>query len=261
MVYPLLEPLLYSQAIYNYTSWMADSVLEVTGLTKRYGSFTAVDDIDFSVKRGEVVGLLGPNGAGKSSTIQMMLGLLTPSSGQIRYFGQDFKAKRLQILARINYLSAFNTLQGKITVDQNLRVFASAYGVDNSRAKIDELLDYFGVTHLKNEHYDDISSGQRTRVNLAKAFINDPELVLMDEPTASLDPDIVDKVLTMIESLKKERQLSIVYTSHNMHEVERICDRVILMSGGKIVREAATAELPNLHKLFLQIARAGDNEA
>ena len=232
-----------------------ENVLEIKSLMKRYGTFTAVDHISFSVKKGEIVGLLGPNGAGKSTTIQMLLGLLTPTSGKIHYFGLDFSANRLAILGRINYLSAFNTLQGKITVEQNLRVFADAYNVQQPTQKINELLEYFGVDHLKKERYDDISAGQRTRVNLVKAFLNDPELVLMDEPTASLDPDIVDKVLTMIENLKKQRQLAILFTSHNMQDVERICDRVIFLAHGKIVREAQTKDLPSLHKLFLQIAR------
>jgi ABC-2 type transport system ATP-binding protein len=232
-----------------------ETVLKVSSLAKQYGSFVAVDKIDFSIKRGEVVGLLGPNGAGKSTTIQMLLGLLTPTSGRISYFGLDFNSQRLEILSRINYLSAFNTLQGKITVEQNLRVFAAAYNVKQPIQKIGELLDYFGVSQLKKERYDDISAGQRTRVNLAKAFLNDPELVLMDEPTASLDPDIVDKVLGMIEHLKKERQLTILYTSHNMQDVERICDSVIFLAHGKIVRQAQTKDLTSLHKLFLQIAR------
>lgn len=237
-----------------------ETVLEVEGLVKRYGAFTAVDSIDFSARRGEVVGLLGPNGAGKSTTIQMLLGLLTPTAGRIRYFGHDFNRDRRAILERINYLSAFNTLQVKITVEQNLKVFAEAYQVARPQAKIDELLEYFGVASLKNECYDDISAGQRTRVNLVKAFLNDPELILMDEPTAALDPDIVDRVLSMIEDLKKTRKLTILYTSHNMQDVERICDRVIFLSHGRIVRQAAPKDLPSLHDLFLQIAR-GEPEA
>lgn len=236
---------------------MNQPVLEVKNLTKHFGPFTAVDAIDFHIGRGEIVGLLGPNGAGKSSTIQMLLGLLTPSAGEIKYFGKDFTKHRIEILHRINYLSAFNTLQQRSSVGENLQVFATAYNVKNSRRKIDELLDYFGVGHLYNERYQNISAGQRTRVNLAKAFINDPELVLMDEPTASLDPDIVDKVLGMIEQFKRERQLSILFTSHNMHDVERICDRVIFLSHGHIVRQAAPKDLPSLHELFLQIAREG----
>ncbi len=238
-------------------SLMKETVLKVKGLTKRYGTFVAVDSIDFDIKRGEILGLLGPNGAGKSSTIQMLLGLLTPSGGSISYFNKDFNKHRIEILGRINYLSAFNTLQNKITVEQNMRVFASAYQVKNSPRKIAELLDFFEIEHLKNEVYLEISAGQRTRVNMAKSFLNDPELVLMDEPTASLDPDIVDKVLSMIELFKKERQLSILYTSHNMSEVERICDRVIFLSHGKIVKEAAPKDLPSLHDLFLEIAREG----
>lgn len=237
---------------------MSQPALSVTGLTKRFGSFTAVNDVDFEIKAGEVVGLLGPNGAGKSSTIQMLLGLLTPSAGKIEYFGKDFASHRLEILQRINYLSAYNTLQGKISVQQNMQVFALAYKVKNPKAKINELLDYFGVLHLANQRYDDLSSGQKTRVNLAKAFLNDPELVLMDEPTASLDPDIVDKVLGMIEQFKHERNLTILYTSHNMDEVARVCDSVIFLSHGKIVRQAPTKDLPNLRDVFLEIAREGE---
>ncbi|HKR82003.1 MAG TPA: ABC transporter ATP-binding protein [Candidatus Saccharimonadales bacterium] len=232
-----------------------DTVLETANLVKRFGSFTAVNDISFSIKKGEVVGFLGPNGAGKSTTIQMLLGLLTPTSGTIKYFGKDFHQNRLATLSRINYLSAFNTLQGRITVEQNLRVFADAYGVKNPTQKINELLEYFAVPQLKKVAYDNISAGQRTRVNLAKAFLNDPELVLMDEPTASLDPDIVDRVLTMIEDLKKRRELTILYTSHNMPEVERICDRVVFLAHGNIVHEAKTKDLPSLHQLFIKIAR------
>ena len=133
-----------------------------------------------------------------------------------------------------------------------------AYDVKNAKTKINELLDFFGVLQLANERYDDISAGQRTRVNLAKAFLNDPELVLMDEPTASLDPDIVDKVLGMIEQFKAEKQLSILFTSHNMDEVARVCDSVIFLSHGKIVRQAPTKDLPSLHNLFLEIAREGE---
>lgn len=236
---------------------MSEKVLEVKGLVKKFGAFTAVNNINFSIGRGEIVGLLGPNGAGKSSTIQMLLGLLTPTNGQIEYFGHDFNAHRQKILRRINYISAFNTLQNKITVEQNLKVFATAYEIKQADRKIDELLDFFGVSAIRKDIYLNISAGQRTRVNLAKAFLNDPELVLMDEPTASLDPDIVDKVLGMIEQFKRERKLSILYTSHNMHEVERICDRVIFLSHGHIVQEAAPKDLPSLQNLFLKIAREG----
>ncbi len=237
---------------------MSNVVLRIDGLAKYYGDFNAVDHISFAIQKGEVLGLLGPNGAGKSSTIQMLLGLLTPSAGTINYFGKDFARHRLEVLQRINYLSAYNTLQHRNTVVQNLKVFATLYNVKHADAKIRELLEYFGVGHLIEQRYDSLSAGQRTRVNLAKCFLNEPELILMDEPTASLDPDIVDKVLSMIERLKAERQLSLLFTSHNMQEVERVCDRVIFMSKGQIVKEAKTADLPSLHKLFIDIARQGD---
>jgi ABC-2 type transport system ATP-binding protein len=237
---------------------MSETVLAVKGLTKKFGSFVAVNNIDFSIKRGEIVGLLGPNGAGKSSTIQMLLGLLTPTAGKIEYFGQDFTTHRLETLQKINYLSAFNRLQEKITVIQNLHVFALSYGLEKPFVKINKLLEDLGIAHIKNEIYTSISSGQRTRVNLVKALINDPQLVLMDEPTASLDPDIVDRFLSMIESFKRDRNITILYTSHNMQEVQRICDRVIFMSHGQIVKEATPKDLTSLHDLFLQIAREGE---
>lgn len=233
------------------------AILEIKGLSKHYGPFKAVDHIDFEIQQGEVVGLLGPNGAGKSSTIQMLLGLLTPTEGSIQYFGKDFDKHRHEILQRTNYLSAYNSLQMRITVGENMRVFSMLYGVVNAQLKVKELLTYFDVWHLVDSRYENLSAGQRTRVNLAKAFLNDPEIILMDEPTASLDPDIVDRVLSMIERLKAERNLSLLFTSHNMDEVERVCDKVIFLSEGKIVKFAPVKELPRLHDLFLEIARAG----
>ena len=222
--------------------------------TKHYGLFTAVNDIDFELHRGEILGLLGPNGAGKSSTIQMLLGLLTPSGGDIQYFGKDFEAHKLDILHRINYVSAFNALQQRSNVWQNMHVFAVAYGVKKPPWRLMNFLISLACSTSKKSVIKTFP-GERTRVNLAKAFLNDPELVLMDEPTASLDPDIVDKVLGMIEQFKLERQLSILFTSHNMSDVERICDRVIFLSHGRIVQEAAPKDLPSLHETFLSIAR------
>jgi ABC-2 type transport system ATP-binding protein len=211
------------------------SVLSVSRLTKRFGpptgGFTAVNEISFEMKEGEVLGLLGPNGAGKTTTIQMLLGITTPTEGTITYFGRDFFRNKPDCLQRINYTSAFNTLQGRTTVWENLLVFSNLYQISDPEKKIMELIEYFEMSDLLHKRYWDLSAGQRTRTNFMKALLNDPQIILMDEPTASLDPDIADKTLTLIEQLRKDRKLSILFTSHNMPEVTRICDRVIFLDG------------------------------
>lgn len=215
---------------------MTENVLEVHNLVKVFdNAFTAVNRVSFMVPKGKVVGLLGPNGAGKTTTIHMLLGITTPTSGRIHYFGRDFEKHKGFCLSRINFTSSFNTLQGRISVWENLMVFAGLYNLKNAEGKIRELIRYFEIEHVVHKIYWDLSSGQRTRVNIIKSLINDPELLLMDEPTASLDPDIADKTLSFIEELRKKRDISIVYTSHDMHEVTRICDEVIFVSQGKIV--------------------------
>lgn len=213
----------------------AGPILEVQDLVKDYGSFRAVDGISFSVPKGKIVGFLGPNGAGKTTTIHMLLGITLANGGSIRYFGEDFRIHREVSLQRINAASAFNTLLGRISVRENLRVFAELYQVSNWKKTVDELLERFEITDHADDQYWHLSSGQRTRVNLIKSLLNDPEIILMDEPTASLDPDIADKTLTLIEELREERNLSILYTSHNMGEITRICDEVIFLDRGKIV--------------------------
>ncbi len=216
---------------------MADVILQVENLMKNYGSFRAVDGISFSVPRGKAVGLLGPNGAGKTTTIQMLLGVTLKNGGTIKYFGKDFDRHRQYCLQRINFTSAFNTLLGRISVWQNLIVFAGLYQVKNPKKKIMELAKYLEITNLLYELYQNLSAGQKTRVNFVKSLLNDPELLLMDEPTASLDPDIADKTLFLIEDLKKSRNLAILYTSHDMEEVTRICDEVIFLDRGKIAAQ------------------------
>lgn len=213
------------------------AVLQVKNLTKRFGSFTAVDSISFELREGEVLGLLGPNGAGKTTTIQILLGITTPNSGEIRYFEKDFSQNRQDCLQKINYTSAFNTLQSRTTVWENLLVFANLYLIDDPKKKIMELVEYFEIKDLLDSQYKYLSSGEKTRVNFIKALLNDPKIILMDEPTASLDPDIADKTLSLIEQIKKNKKISILYTSHNMNEIDRICDRVIFLSQGKIVAE------------------------
>ena len=172
--------------------------------------------------RGKIVGFLGPNGAGKTTTIQILLGITSPTAGKIAYFGQDFAKHRGEILQRINFTSAFNTLLNKISVYENMVVFAYLYGLKNPKDKINELLNHFEIAHIAKNRYQDLSTGQKTRVNFAKSLLNDPEILLMDEPTASLDPDIADKTLTLIEHLRDNRELSILYTSHNMSEITRL---------------------------------------
>jgi ABC-2 type transport system ATP-binding protein len=219
------------------------SVLTVNDLSKKYGSFVAVDSISFSVEKGKILGFLGPNGAGKTTTIQMLLGISSTTSGSIEYFGKDFFKNRQEILQRINFASAYNTLQGRISVWENLVVFARLYSVKNAEKKVKELLEYFEISDLLSQRFWDLSAGQKTRVNIIKAMLNKPELLLLDEPTASLDPDIADKVLTFVEQLKNDEKLSILYTSHNMEEVTRICDEVIILNHGKIVAQDTPLQL------------------
>lgn len=222
-------------------------VLKVKNLTKTFGpsigGFAAIDNISFELKEGEILGLLGPNGAGKTTAIQMLLGITIPDSGEIRYFGKDFFIHPQYCLSRLNFTSAFNNLQGRTTVWENLLVFAGLYQVKNYVSKIKKLVSRFEMDDLVHKRYFDLSTGQKTRANFIKALINDPEIILMDEPTASLDPDIADKTLTFIEELRKERPITILYTSHNMAEVTRICDRVIFLDKGKIVAQDTPLEL------------------
>src|SRR5437588_8329861 len=219
------------------------AVLEVDNLTKLYGDFRAVDRVSFSLEKGRIVGLLGPNGAGKTTTIQMLVGITLPDGGAIRYFGQDLHRHREACLQRINFCSSYNMLQNRITVWENLVVYARLYRIARAEEKIRELGAYFGVTELMRQRFLTLSAGQKTRVNLVKALLNDPEVVLMDEPTASLDPDIADRTLSLIETLRESRDLAIVYTSHQMDEVTRICDEVIFLDHGRIVAQDTPARL------------------
>ncbi len=225
------------------------NVLEVEQLVKQFGPFRAVNNISFEVPKGKIIGLLGPNGAGKTTTIQILLGITLATSGSIRYFGKDFTHNRTQCLQKINFTSAFNTLMGKISVKENLIVFAKLYQVKDIKKKLADMTSFFDLAELMDKPYFELSSGQKTRVNFAKSLLNDPELLLMDEPTASLDPDIADKTLTIIEELKKTRNLSILYTSHNMSEITRICDDVIILDHGTIVAHDSplglTKRIPN----------------
>lgn len=237
--------------------------IAVSNLTKRFGDVAAVDGLSFSVSPGEVFGLLGPNGAGKTTTIQLLLGLTTPTAGDIRVLGLSMPEDRLAILARVNFSSAYISLPGNLTVRQNLRVFSGLYGVRNPGPRIDALLELFEVSGAADRATGALSSGQLTRVNLCKAFLNDPEVLFLDEPTASLDPDIAEKVRTALQKLQRERGVTIVYTSHNMPEVEVLCDRVLFLSRGRAVAEGAPkdviarAKSDSLEDVFIAIARDG----
>jgi ABC-2 type transport system ATP-binding protein len=222
---------------------LAPPVLEVQNLTKLYGSFRAVDGVSFTLGKGRILGLLGPNGAGKTTTIQMLVGITLPDGGTVRYFGQDLHRHRQACLQRINFSSSYNMLQGRISVWENLIVYAGLYRVPRPEQKIRDLGAYFGISGLMDQLFRTLSAGQKTRVNLVKALLNDPEVMLMDEPTASLDPDIADRTLSLIESLRESRDLAIVYTSHQMDEVTRICDEVIFLDHGRIVAQDTPARL------------------
>lgn len=238
-----------------------ENILEVKNLLKKYGQFIAVDNISFNIKRGEILGFLGPNGAGKTTTIQMLLGISTFEGGSIKYFGKDFLKNRQKSLSRINFASAYNTLQGRISVWENLNVFAQLYSVKDSKKKILNLLEYFEISDLKNQRFWDLSAGQKTRVNIIKSLLNNPELLLLDEPTASLDPDIADKVLTFIETLRKDSKISILYTSHNMEEVTRICDEVIILNHGQIVAKDTPVQLTKrIDQAILKLTFDGEKE-
>lgn len=213
------------------------AILEVKNLKKRFGAFTAVDNISFSVKEGEIVGLLGPNGAGKTTTMQMLLGLTTATSGTIAYFGKEFPKYREHILSQINFASSYSHIQGKITVLQNFRIYAGLYGLNNAGKRCRELLQLLEVEDTIHTQFWKLSSGQKTRVILAKSLLNNPKLILMDEPTASLDPDIAKKVRGLIQSLQRKEKVTLLITSHDMTDVEELCDRVIFLDHGKIVAE------------------------
>jgi ABC-2 type transport system ATP-binding protein len=241
-----------------------EPVVSVANLTKRFGEVVAVRDLGFNVSRGEVLGLLGANGAGKTTTIQLLLGLTTPDEGSIRIFGLDPAKHRLEILRRLNFSSAYIALPSNLTVRENLEVFARLYAVADRKRKIREVLDLFEIPGIERRVTGQLSSGQTTRLNLCKAFLNDPELLLLDEPTASLDPDIAEKVRRALADAQRERGVTIIYTSHNMAEVELMCDRVIFLARGRIVAAGTPQDVVDqsssatLEELFISIARGGD---
>lgn len=238
-------------------------VTEIQGLTKRFGKLTALDMLSFSVCKGNILGLLGPNGAGKTTAIHCMLGLVKPSSGSIRILGLDINQHRRRILSQVNFSSAYTALPSNLTVRENLTVFARLYGLRSARKRIESLLELFEIEETADRITGSLSSGQLTRLNLCKAFLNEPEILFLDEPTASLDPDIAAKVRKRLHELQRQRGLTMIYTSHNMQEVEQMCDRVIFLAKGRIVMQGSPAEIikqsksRSLEDLFIAIARNG----
>ncbi len=236
-------------------------VIRVTNLVKRYGDVLAVDNIDFTVSTGATVGLLGGNGAGKTTTIAMLLGLLVPTSGAIQVLGHDMARDRFAALARMNFSSPYVSLPHRLSVAENLRVYGHLYNVPDIEARIARLAEELDLTALLDRPAGNLSAGQKTRVALAKALINKPELLLLDEPTASLDPDTGDWVRTWLERYRDETGCAILLASHNMAEVERLCDHVLVLKQGRIVDQGSPADLltrykrDDLEDVFLDIAR------
>jgi len=219
------------------------SVLRVNNLSKKFGPFTAVNNISFDLKEGEILGMLGPNGAGKTTTIQMIIGVLTPTHGEVSYFGKNLEDNREEILEKINFSSTYTQLPWLLTVEENLKFISYLYDIKDRNQRIKKLVKIFKLEKLLKEQIKDLSSGEVTRVNLAKAFINYPKVLLLDEPTASLDPETAEYIRKFLLKERDQFNVSIVWTSHNMAEVEEVCDRVILINNGKIIANNTPAKL------------------
>ena len=235
--------------------------LQVRNLGKRYAALTAVDDVSFDVRRAEILGLLGPNGAGKTTTINMVLGVLAPTTGRIDIGGMDLARRRGAALSRTNFAAVYAALPGNLTVTENLRFFGLLYGIRNLSVRVAALVEEFDLAALRDTKCGLLSSGEQTRAALAKALLNRPELLLLDEPTASLDPSTAQIIRAKIKSLATDGRCGILWTSHNMSEVEEVCDRVLLLSRGKILLQGDPRRLPGEHgaasleELFIRVAR------
>ena len=240
---------------------MNEEVIIVNSLTKKFNNITAVKNISFKIKKGTIIGLLGPNGCGKSTTIGMMLGLIKPSSGIVLINNQNIENNRTNLLEKMNFISPYIELPKKLTVEENLKVYGRMYGVNNLQDRISDLMKQLNLFDFKKRKTGELSSGQKNRVSLAKALINDPEILLLDEPTASLDPDVGDYIRTYIENFASQKGKTILLASHNMNEVERLCHEVMMMKNGKIIDKGTSNYLiskhgrKNLEEVFLKIVR------
>ncbi len=238
------------------------NLVEVKNIKKNYGKNEAVKGISFNIKEDEILGLLGPNGSGKTTTIGMLLGLLKPTSGEILINGQKLEGNRIEILEQINFISPYIELPKKLTVKQNLTVYGKLYKINNINERIEFLSEKLRLEDLLNNITGELSSGQKNRVSLAKALINEPKVLLLDEPTASLDPEVGDFVRSFLEDYKKEKKISILLASHNMNEVTRLCKSILMMKDGIIIDEGNPKELINKHgrknleEVFLKLSRS-----
>jgi ABC-2 type transport system ATP-binding protein len=239
--------------------------IETVALTHKFSkNETALNLINLQVIEGSIYGFLGPNGAGKTTTLQMILGLIRPTSGRIEIFGQELEQHRIEVLRRMNFSSVGVNLPMNLRVSQNLWVCAKLYGVKDAWRRIDALLNLLEIDHLRDAIAGSLSSGEASRVNLCKALLNRPELLLLDEPTASLDPDIADKVRKILRRVQQEDGVAMLYTSHNMRDIEEICDRVLFLHNGRLIAEGAPAQVVeqfrtrSLEEVFIRIARSGE---
>ena len=240
---------------------MNSLAIEINNLSKQYRNTLAVKNINFKINKGAIIGLLGPNGCGKSTTIGMILGLIKPTSGTVVINGQNIENNRTSLLEKMNFISPYAELPKKLTVEENLKVYGRLYGVKNLKDKIYNLMKKLNLTQFITRKTGELSSGQKNRVSLAKALINDPEILLLDEPTASLDPDVGDYIRKIIEDFAANKGTTILLASHNMNEVERLCDEVMMMKNGEIIDKGKSIDLidkhgrKNLEEVFLKIAR------
>ncbi len=248
-------------AVMNFQPNESSPAIEVENLSKIFKSATAVDRISFKISQGSITGLLGGNGAGKTTTIGMIMGLILPSSGSVRVLGHDMKRDRHRVLARMNFESPYVDMPHRLTVRQNLRVFAALYGLSQIDARIAALAASLALEEVLDRPAGKLSAGQKTRVALAKALVNEPEVLLLDEPTASLDPDTADWIRTRLEDYRKAHHATILLASHNMAEVERLCDRIIMLKKGQIVGDGSPSDFlerygrDTLEDVFLDVAR------